>query len=161
MEGSALSNIFVGIDPGLSGGIAILYPDEVEVYATPASKGSGKRQFYEQDMARLIPARNGVKAAIEVQRAMPGQGVTSMFSIGLGYGLWRGMLAALMVPYVTVQPKDWRKAVGLTGDKADAVALAQRMFPSVADQLVGPQGGLRDGLAEALLIAHYAKLRWH
>ncbi len=144
---------YLGIDPGKNGGIAVIYPDEVCVYPAPVR---GK-DYLEQDMARLIPARNGVKAAIEVQRAMPGQGVTSMFSIGLGYGLWRGMLAALMVPYVTVQPKDWRKAVGLTGDKADAVALAQRMFPLVADQLVGPQGGLRDGLAEALLIAEFAR----
>ena len=144
---------YVGIDPGKSGGIAAIHPDEVCVYPTPVS---GK-EYLEQDMARLIPARNGVKAAIEKQQARPGQGRTSMFTIGEGYGLWRGMLAALMVPYVVVQPKDWRKAVGLTGDKADAVALAQRMFPSVADQLVGPQGGLRDGLAEALLIAEYAR----
>lgn len=144
---------YIGIDPGKSGGIAVIYPDEVCVYPTPVS---GK-EYLEQDMARLIPARNGVKAAIERQQAMPRQGGTSMFSIGLGYGLWRGMLAALMVPYVVVGPKDWRKAVGLAGDKADAVALAQRMFPSVADQLVGPQGGLRDGLAEALLIAEYAR----
>lgn len=144
---------YLGIDPGKNGGIAIIYPDEVCVFPTPVS---GK-EYLEQDMARLIPARNGTKAAIERQQAMPKQGVSSTFTTGTGYGLWRGMLAALMVPYVIVPPQEWRKAVGLTGDKADAVALAQRMFPSVADQLVGPQGGLRDGLAEALLIAEYRR----
>lgn len=151
MEGRTVVATYLGIDPGKSGGLAIIYPDCVEVHATPVS-GS---EYLEQEMARLIPALSTVRAAIEKQQAMPKQGVTSTFKTGEGFGLWRGMLAALCVPYDIVTPKQWRTAVGLPAgaDKHQSVALAQRLFPSVAEQLVGPKGGIRDGLAEALLIA--------
>ena len=147
--------IYVGIDPGKSGGIAILWPDETLVYATPMT-GS---EYDEQGMARLIPATSAVRVAIERQQAFPKQGGVSNFTTGTGYGLWRGMLATLALPYDIVQPQAWRKALGLPvgADKAESVALACRLFPMLAEELHGPRGGIRDGLAEALLIAEWRR----
>jgi hypothetical protein len=151
-------SVYVGIDPGLNGGLAVIYPDEVLVFPTPVTDGK-KREYLEQEMSRLIPALNGTRAAIEYQQAMPKQGVSSTFQTGMGYGLWRGILAALGISYVIVKPQEWRKVVGLTAgeDKGASVALAQRLFPSISDQLVGPRGGIKDGMAEALLIAEFRR----
>ena len=112
-------SVYVGIDPGLNGGLAVIYPDEVLVFPTPVTDGK-KREYLEQEMSRLIPALNGTRAAIEYQQAMPKQGVSSTFQTGMGYGLWRGILAALGISYAIVKPQEWRKVVGLTAGE-DAV----------------------------------------
>lgn len=77
----------------------------------------------------------------------------------MGYGVWRGLLAAYGIPYDVVRPQVWKRTVGLPqkADKAASVALASRLFPRLSDQLVGPRGGLIDGLAEALLIAEHRR----
>jgi hypothetical protein len=82
-----------------------------------------------------------------------------MFTIGLGFGLWRGMLAAAGIPYSMPRPQDWRKAVGIPSgaDKGASVACAARLFPAASGSLYGPRGGINDGLAEALLIAEFAR----
>lgn len=152
--------ISIGIDPGLGGGFAALNASGgvICLEPTPATV-KAPREYLEQRMAGLVlgvaSTLEGAHATIEAQQAMPGQGVRSMFTIGLGYGLWRGILSANSVPYAIMRPQAWRKVLGLAAgaDKGASVALAMRLFPSVADRLVGPKGGLRDGLAEALLIA--------
>lgn len=151
--------IYLGIDPGFDGGVASINAHgEVTLEPTPSTKGS-PREYLEQQMVAIIGSGFNTFAAVEEQRAMPKQGGTSMFKIGVGYGLWRGILAARGVSYMTVRPQEWKRIVGLPAkaDKGASVALAQRLFPVVADQLVGPKGGLRDGLAEALLIAEYRR----
>lgn len=156
---------FIGIDPGLDGGFAFISGSFVEVAPTPVTP-SGRRQYIEQGMRILIEAANGADvpsvgtaAAIEEQRPMPRQGVRSMFSIGLGYGLWRGLLAGAGIPYDIVTPQRWRRDLGLaTGaDKGASVALASRLFPQLAEQFTGPRGGMRDGLAEAVLLAEWRR----
>ena len=146
--------IYIGIDPGKTGGIALICDGYEEVYPAPVS-GS---DYLEAEMRMRIPTGN-VRAAIEKQQSMPKQGVSSTFKTGEGYGLWRGILVGLGVPYEIVTPQTWRKAMNLPAgsDKAASVVLAQRLFPSLSDKLVGPKGGIRDGLAEALLIAEYRR----
>jgi hypothetical protein len=123
---------------------------------------SPRAEYLEASMYQIIDWRTNTVAAIEAQQAMPKQGVRSMFSIGLGFGLWRGLLAGMQIPYEIVRPQEWRRVVGLprNASKGDAAALAQRLYPEVGAELVGPRGGLRDGLADALLIAHWRRLTY-
>lgn len=147
--------LYVGIDPGLGGGIAILGPEEPQVFATPVTDGS-KREYMEHVMASILAgAGRDVRAQIEAQQYRPKQAARSTFQTGLGFGIWRGILSAYGIPYEIVQPSKWRRAVGLPdgSDKAASSALACRLFPSLADELVGPRGGIKDGPSEALLIA--------
>lgn len=148
--------IYIGIDPGKHGGIAVIYPDRASVHETPMLPDGA---YDEQAMTRILRTPRSAVAGIERQQAFPKQGGVSNFTTGLGFGLWRGMLAALGIDYAVVAPRDWRNVVGLTkgDDKVAAVALAAQLFPEVAGLLTGPRGGLRDGLAEALLIAEYRK----
>ena len=89
---------------------------------------------------------------IEKQSARPGQGVSSTYKIGYGYGVLIGVLAALKFPVVEVAPATWKRATGLTGkDKEASRALARSLWPDC--ELLSRKGD--HGRAEALLIARY------
>jgi crossover junction endodeoxyribonuclease RuvC len=99
-------------------------------------------------------------AVLEQAQAMPGQGVTSTFSTGYGFGIWSGILGTLEIPYRAVRPSVWTRKVleGASGQgKARAVAFASRMFPQA--ELV-PEGCRKpkDGRADALALAYWGSL---
>jgi hypothetical protein len=114
----------------------------------------GAKQEYDLPgmTALLQPSTgNGLHVCIEEAQAMPGQGVRSMFTTGLGFGLWLGILAALQIPYTRVRPSDWKKALGLLGKDKEASRLrAQQLFPGADVRLKQHYGR-----AETLLLAQY------
>lgn len=81
---------------------------------------------------------------------MPGQGVTSMFTFGMGYGALRMAVLASGIPFEGVTPQAWMKGLGcLTGgDKTVTRARAQTLFPELK---------VTDQIADALLIAEFAR----
>lgn len=156
----------VGIDPGLSGAVAVLHGREVHVYDTPTIRtGRGARRAYNlQEMSRILHEvcgqYNPSAIAVERQQAMPGQGVTSTFSTGYGYGLWCGMVAACGVPMHTPRPVDWHRAVlrGMAGEgKQRSMLAAMALFPGLC--LTSPRGTkpTKDGRADAALIAEHVR----
>src|SRR4051812_10470023 len=157
---------FVGIDPGLDGGIAMIYPDgNVDARVAPVASAakSGKRVFDRGTMWAILRATTPAFAAIEKVSAAPmhgrQQGTTSMFSFGVGFGLWLGMLEALGIEYVEADPRRWKKAVlgGTKKDKAAATWYAQKVFPGVS-LLATPRCRVpHDGIADALCLAEYAR----
>ncbi len=139
---------FVGIDPGKSGGIVALSEHGALLFAarTPLFRAARQRIEDEHEMVRALREAIGDNAGdrcaafvgIERVAAMPGQGVSSMFSFGANYGLWRGMLAALCLGYTLVSPRDWQRNVeglrsGLSvGErKAKIAAAAARRWPDL------------------------------
>lgn len=93
--------IYIGIDPGKNGGLAILNGEEVQTFR------------YDRDTYRcVLPDLRGEEAmcCLEHVSAMPGQGVTSMFHFGEGFGWLQGMLEAYEIPYELVRPQKWKKA---------------------------------------------------
>ena len=66
---------------------------------------------------------------LEESQAMPGQGTRSMFTVGVGFGLWLGVLAALQMPYTRIRPQVWKKALGLGKDKEAARLRAMQLYP--------------------------------
>jgi crossover junction endodeoxyribonuclease RuvC len=154
----------VGIDPGLDGAVAIMnsVTGLIEIVDTPTSTyksgKKNKRMFMAQEMADiLIPPAMGVGTQVFIEQvsAMPGQGVTSMFGFGKGYGIWIGICAALKLSTTFVTPQRWKKDI-MAGipDKTAARIRAQQLFPSVAPALKLVK---HDGRAEALLIAEYGR----
>ena len=111
----------IGIDPGLSGAVAVLGTDGVllalhDVPVLTLSTRSGSRTEYElPGMAALLRTYTvpGAHVFIEASQAMPGQGVSSTWTTGYGYGAWLGLLAALQIAYTTVRPAIWKRALGL------------------------------------------------
>ena len=78
----------IGIDPGLSGAIAILESNKVlNIFEMPVmSEGKNKRQLNSAQLVKLlkdnITKNEEVTVVVEQVNAMPGQGVTSMFNFG-------------------------------------------------------------------------------
>jgi crossover junction endodeoxyribonuclease RuvC len=144
--------IYIGIDPGKSGALAYIINDE-DVNVIPFDEGNYRL------VVRSIVEKYGanVRCCIERVNAMPKQGVTSMFNFGQNYGWILGMLDALEIPYETVTPKKWKAEFGLTGDKMDSVTVCKRMFPHVSLLPTERCKKDNDGMAEALLLAEYAR----
>ena len=143
----------LGIDPGLSGGLA-LYDGRAIIQAAPMPviKLAGKGEI---DLARLSAIlREWAPACawVEQQQAMPRQGVASSFRTGQNYGTLMGFLQASGVPVTIVRPSTWKRVMGVPSDKAAAVAIASRLLPSSSHWW--PRKG-DDGIAEAALLAVY------
>ena len=114
----------IGVDPGLSGAIAVLNDDLslVAVYDMPVMPvRKGKNQVNAAALVKILssaidyPRRLQPTAYLEQVSAMPGQGVSGMFSFGTSYGIVQGALAALGIPMVLVRPQAWKARAGLKG----------------------------------------------
>ena len=149
---------YIGIDVGLAGAVAIL-PDLI-VTDTPVAvvtKGKTTRRVYlEAAMADLLrPHATGpCHAILEAVHSMPKQGSKSVFSFGEGFGIWKGILAGLGIPYTLVDPSQWKRAMiqGVGRDKDASRIRAQQLFPGTARILIRKQD---HGRAESLLLAAY------
>lgn len=150
---------FVGIDPGVTGAIALL-PDET-IWDTPVILINGKRSYQPVAMARIIQeildgaGDEEVMVALERQQAFPRQGSVSTGSIMRGYGLWEGILAAVGVAYSCPRPQEWQRAIGRAAgkDKGASVQRAQQLFPRFTARWKKNDHGKSD----ALLLAAYAQ----
>lgn len=142
--------IYIGIDPGKSGAMAIIFDGMDETILTP---------FDEREYAHLLRELNSqiAKACLEHVGAMPGQGATSMFNFGQNFGYIKGLLEAFQTPYELVRPQKWKKEFGITGDKNSSIDVCKRLFPGVSLRRTERCRKDDDGLAEALLIAEYAR----
>ncbi len=158
---------FIGIDPGLTGAIALLDEEgKAQVWDTPTGRDK-KRNIYlpGQMHARLYQvichagSPSTFKEAvvyIEKVHSMPKQGVASSFNFGQGYGLWIGLVTALGLPIEYVPPQTWMKEMfkGRPIGKDASRALAQEKWPYLVDQLSLKK---HHGRSDALLIAEYGR----
>jgi crossover junction endodeoxyribonuclease RuvC len=152
----------IGIDPGLSGGMAIYDISAkklVEVRPLPVDvvqNGRYKdRVFNEHEFATMladaVESHDVQLVVIEKVHSSPQMGVASAFKFGDNYGLVR-MAATIYAPRVEyVTPQRWKARMMLGFDKKQSLAMARKMFgkewfPKEKDE----------GLAEAALIAFYA-----
>lgn len=142
--------IYIGIDPGKSGALAIINGNMMNLIP-----------FSETDYInaiKVVPLELAV-ACVEHVGAMPGQGVTSMFNFGQNFGYIKGLLEAFQIPYELVRPQKWKKEFGITGDKNSSIDVCKRLFPGVSLRRTERCRKDDDGLAEALLMAEYARRR--
>jgi len=135
--------IIIGIDPGLSGGIAVLDNNKVlELFDMPvmADGKKNKKQLNSALLAKLIKesTSNTSESAVIVEQvnAMPGQGVTSMFNFGQTFGAIKGICATLELPIFFVRPSKWKKHFSFIKSSKDASRTqAIEMYPHLAEKL--------------------------
>jgi crossover junction endodeoxyribonuclease RuvC len=149
-----VKQVFIGIDPGQSGGIACIDTERGIHYTVPYSD----KDLI--DMCRDESYSGNTKhimCCLEKVGAMPGQGVTGMFNFGVSYGYIKGVLEANRIPYQEIPPQRWKKEFGLNSDKAASVDVCRKLYPDV-NLLAAPRCKKpHDGMAEALLMAEYAR----
>ncbi len=154
--------LFIGIDPGKSGGIAFNPADQdpTEVNATkmPATE---RDTWYEINGGSYGKYSDDTFALIEKVGPMPGQGVTSMFSFGRNYGMLRAFLIAAGIPFETVSPQKWQREFGLIVPKSKGLTDTQKknLHKAKAQELF-PHLKITHAIADALLIAKYAQRTW-
>ena len=149
----------IGIDPGLSGGIAILDDLKIfDVFDMPIMS-EGKKNKNQLNSAQLVNIikKNIVSGntfvIVEQVSAMPGQGVTSMFNFGQTFGSIKGICAALNLPIFYVRPAKWKKHFELINSSKDASRTKViEMYPSISDSLSRKKDVNK---ADAILIARY------
>ena len=142
--------IYLGVDPGQKGGIAFLSTDSsyAEAEIMPGT--------VTQIVSSIKRFKGEIVMVVERAQPMPKQGVSSVFSYGQHFGCFEAIAACLEMRYVTVRPAEWKKAMGLNSEKTHSILEAERLFPKV--ELIPPRCRKpSDGIAEALLIAEYAK----
>jgi len=139
--------LFLGIDPGASGGIAVIGDGFIEVHTMPET---------EDDIVDLLRDLPIHRAVMEFVTPMPKQGLGSTWKFGQHYGTLRGILAALHVPREFVRPQKWQAAMGIAkrGEKTKVEhknatkARAQQLFPSIK---------FTHATADAALLAEYGR----
>lgn len=144
-------DVFLGIDPGASGGLAVLVSGAVGVTPMPKTE----RDVWEWVLA--VSRRGETFAVIEKVHAMPGNGVSGMFKFGMGYGGLRMALIAAGVPFEDVTPQAWQKSMGITQrGKTETKPQFKNRLKAKAQQLF-PEKEVTLSTADALLIAEYAR----
>ena len=150
----------IGIDPGLSGAIAILENNQViNIFEIPVmSEGKkNKRQLNSALLVSLLRENinNSEEVAVVVEQvnAMPGQGVTSMFNFGQTFGAIKGICAALDLPIFFVRPSKWKKHFELINSSKDSSRTkAIEMYPKLSNQLAKKKDVNK---SDAILIARF------
>lgn len=145
--------IYIGVDPGKKGGVAVIDGDGVEVYAWDD-------QTFVNVMAATMNKGKCI-AAVEKVGAMPGQGVSSMFSFGQSFGFILGVLTAFGIGYQLVPPTLWKREFGLLHtEKQASVDVAKRLFPGVSLLPTERCRKESDGMSDSLLLAEYARRKF-
>ena len=150
----------IGIDPGLSGAIAILENNKVlKVFEMP-TMAEGKKNKKQLNSAQLVTLLQNniikneeVSVVVEQVNAMPGQGVTSMFNFGQTFGAIKGICAALQLPIFFVRPSKWKKHFELINASKDASRTKViEMYPALSNQLSKKKDVNK---SDAILIARF------
>jgi crossover junction endodeoxyribonuclease RuvC len=143
----------MGIDPGAGGALALLDGDRlIHAADMPTIMVKGRAKVMPSGVVDLVVNWKPDQIVLEDVAAMPGQGVTSMFSFGRGVGILEGVIAALGYPLVMVRPATWKRAAGVPADKDAARLMATRLWPDHANLFARKKD---DGRAEAALLARW------
>ena len=152
--------VFVGVDPGKSGAIALL-----DVDGTLDGAGLNVMFFeytepgcWDSLLNPNVHPTYEMHVAVERLFARPGRfsSAKANFELGRCCGELETVLRFHAVPYVAVTPQRWQKAFGVSGDKETHIEAARRLYPSVDFRRTPKCKTSFDGFADALLIA-----TWH
>jgi len=140
--------IYIGIDPGKTGGIAWIsqtYDEPPKVFHT-CRMPETERDLFDA----LNIGHPGTVAMLERVGASPQMGTVSAFTFGRGYGALLMGLTASLIPFDLVAPAKWQLAMGCRtkGDKNISKRRAQQLFPHLT---------ITHAIADALLIAEYCR----
>ena len=150
--------VYIGIDPGRYGGYAAINVTESAIEAET-------HIWDDEKFIEWLKNKNGkpVNICLDAVHAFPGdnangtRGATSTFNFGKSAGFIEGVIQTLGMPYQRVDPRKWKKEFSLDSDKQKSIDTCKHLFPGVS---LLPSDRARkdsDGMAEALLMAEYAR----
>ena len=148
------NKIFVGVDPGMNGGITFITKDMdlEEATAVRCPKTT-------HDMALALAvgikdyAPSDVIFFIEHVWAFPRDGKVQAFRFGYNYGLWKGIASANELTMYNVPPRTWMGSYGVPPNmesrerKRWLKTEAEKLFPNIK---------ITFNTSDSVLIAKYA-----
>ena len=159
--------IFIGVDPGLSGAVAVIDSTEVRTWLIPLVRSVKRNEIDCVALAKLISEATNKRLACcccELVGARPGQGVVSMFRFGEASGLVRGICYGLSIPVVLVTPQTWKKTIlagfDWKGRKAASVEYCQARYPHLNLLPTKRSRKPHDGMADAVCMAERCRLMY-
>ena len=167
-------NCSVGIDVGLDGAVVAIINDATHKWVADSeytyriSTKNGKKDYLTTAMRDILrniedlsmETSGNLIIVLEKQTAMPGQGVTSMFRLGKGFGIWEGLLTGMRLPYKVVSAREWQSTIckGYAGDtKTRSIAAASNLLPELSLMRTNGCKTPHSGIADAACMALYAR----
>lgn len=150
--------IVAGIDPGKTGAMVILYPDNTPIVLTVPL--AGKDPAWSQwalEWAGALMFHAPDIFVLEDVHAMPKQGVSSTFKFGESLGFVHGLVRASvpLAPVHWVSPSVWKRKAGLLNtEKGASREEARRLIPKLAPFVARVKD---DGVAEAALLGLHGR----
>ena len=160
---------FVGIDPGKYGAIGVINATgtSVQVWDMPLDESKDIDLHGLRDIYRRLAILPSTTVGIEWPEAWPGAFNNVIRDAEL-FGRQKGYLESFAflhnLEYARISPVLWKGRLGLDGKQiADANQRAAGLFdlhyPEHTGLIRGIRGGLKDGRLDALLIAHFLRMR--
>lgn len=159
----------VGIDPGSSGALCLLIPSTKQVlFNSTTEKPKVLLEWFNQIQEEF----NLRIVMVEDVHAIQGAAAGSSFSFGWNVGIMNVIPLCAGASLDKVQPKAWQKYIGVKPIvrkkgapkpkahirtkqlKLEVAEICERLYPKT--NIRGPKGGIKDGMSDALMIAHYA-----
>lgn len=146
---------FIGIDPGLSGGMAVLDKDGLvfELIAMPAT---------EKDQGEVIMQLPdyGIFVLIEwINPAIQKIGKSQMSKLYGNYMALRMALSVAEIPFEDIKPVKWQRSLGIQSrKKSENTTQWKNRLKAKAQQLF-PKDDVTSNTCDALLIAEYLRRR--
>lgn len=144
--------LIYGIDPGMTGGIAVLTGDGIIVagFRMPIWEPGGRRMVNGKAVSDIFDQWPPGRIVIEAVHSMPAQGVASTFTFGKAVGSVEALASSTGAQLFWVTPQKWKRRMQLSADKEHSTLLATALFGS--DRLWRKK--VENGIAEAALIAY-------
>lgn len=148
--------VYVGIDPGMSGGIAVIRGGVASAVAMPATE----RDIWLEIGRHFDFGAPGVWAVIERNTGyVGGEGNpgSAMFKFGRLSGLLEMALVAASIPYESITPAVWQRALGIPTRKLGEEKRRHKNKLKAHAQQLFPDAGATLNTCDAILIAEYCR----
>lgn len=155
-----MNNLYVGIDPGLSGGVVALNDRQEVVYNNimPVIKGK-KTEYNIQDIIYMFDTfhhYDNIYVVLEKQHPRPISGKRACFMTGYGFGMLQALIEKEKFSYEIINPTVWMKEIfkGMdTKDKKASVMFCKRKWPKIDWTATERSKKEHDGKTDAACLA--------
>lgn len=155
---------YMGIDPGIKGGICIMTPDYkvCELYPMP----SIANEYDIKKLKEIVKSPYIRRIYIEQVHAIFKVSAKATFKLGYGAGIVEAVVSCSERPYTMVRPKAWQKHAHIGLDKnlkikakEKSLLAVSKRYPEVSFLKTLRSKIPHDGLVDATLIAEYGVSR--
>ncbi len=144
--------LYLGIDPGASGGLATIHGRSVELFQMPRT---------DRDLWNLVRQFRSLSTTTVLEKVWghigSGQPGSAMFNFGANYGSLKMALTAAGIPFEEIVPRTWQKALSVSPRKKTETKTQWKNRLKAKAQQLFPQVDVTLATCDALLIAEFCK----